>query len=487
LFPDSDEFFSARVIALWDSSSAVRHTPTSVPNLWRIERLVPGGRGLARLADGRVGLAPGVAPGDEVRVTEQREHRQFVEAKQLEVLTWGPGRAAPECPHYGHCGGCDLMHLSRAAELTAKRQMLLDALQRVGKLRELPPIECVDALGADLAYRARQRVHILPSGKVGLFARGSHEVVPVEECSVSLPAVVAGIVSLRQCLNAHPEAAAWFAEAEIRVAAAPPHSALVLTPRRQASEARRAKKRARSKRPVALDTSGLERSRRTPLAAFFTLLEQHFDLVCESRDEERVQLWQVTEELWLEVPVASFVQVNPRMNRALVERLVDGVLGRGVGRFLDIYAGAGNFAVPLSKQGLSGLALEENEAAVRAGRRNAEQAGVSGRLSFQAGDAQRLLGRFLANHGYELAIVDPPRQGALGVVAELARLEPSHIAYCACDPVSLARDVRALTERGYRLTELVLFDMFPRTHHFETLAWLLRDEGVVESKASPPP
>ena len=69
-------------------------------------------------------------------------------------------------------------------------------------------------------------------------------------------------------------------------------------------------------------------------------------------------------------------------------------------------------------------------------------------------------------------MLDPPRSGARDVLPEVIRREPRHIAYCACDPVTLARDLRALCDAGYTLDQVTGFDMFPQTHHFETLAWL---------------
>ena len=93
---------------------------------------------------------------------------------------------------------------------------------------------------------------------------------------------------------------------------------------------------------------------------------------------------------------------------------------------------------------------------------------------FIAGDVKESLARLPRGESFELAVLDPPRNGAREVLPELIRRAPRYIAYCACDPVTLARDLRTLCDSGYVLETITGFDMFPQTHHFETLVWLAR-------------
>jgi 23S rRNA (uracil1939-C5)-methyltransferase len=169
-----------------------------------------------------------------------------------------------------------------------------------------------------------------------------------------------------------------------------------------------------------------------------------------------------------------FTQVNPDVNAVLVEELVAGARARNVTRFCDLFAGVGNFALPLLATGMSGVAVELDVRAVDSARRAAREAGLPAD-GFVAQDAAR----FLASLGrpeppFDLVILDPPRRGAKDVLESVVRIGPRHIAMCSCDPVTLARDLATLARSGYELESVRGFDMFPQTHHLEALAWMER-------------
>ncbi|HEX6764313.1 MAG TPA: hypothetical protein VF103_02520, partial [Polyangiaceae bacterium] len=174
----------------------------------------------------------------------------------------------------------------------------------------------------------------------------------------------------------------------------------------------------------------------------------------------------------------EFSQVNRAVNAVLVERVVEGALARGVGTFLDLYAGSGNFSVPLARAGLAGVSVEsDGRSAARAKALGAREA--PGMLEVLTADVAKALTELSrAKRGFDLAVLDPPRSGAKTAMSGLAALGPRLIAYVACDPVTLARDVRLLGEKGWDVLEVTCFDMFPKTHHVETLVWLARRERV---------
>src|SRR6266699_843350 len=121
-----------------------------------ITRVAVGGDGVGRLSDGRVVFVPRTAPGDRIRLREGslQRHRNFARAELGEIVSSGPARVAPPCPHYvhDHCGGCQLQHLAYDAQLAAKRAIVGDALRRIGKL-DMPDPEIVEAL-EEWRYRA---------------------------------------------------------------------------------------------------------------------------------------------------------------------------------------------------------------------------------------------------------------------------------------------------------------------------------------------
>ena len=146
-----------------------------------IERLAAGGDGIAHV-DGLTIFVPRAAPGDRVRARVKRVESRFARAEIEAVLAPGPGRREPPCPYYGRCGGCTWLHLDEPEQSRARVAIVREALQRIARIESLPEIEHV-ASPAALAYRSRARV-AYAGGRVGFRARGSHEVVDVEQCAV---------------------------------------------------------------------------------------------------------------------------------------------------------------------------------------------------------------------------------------------------------------------------------------------------------------
>jgi 23S rRNA (uracil1939-C5)-methyltransferase len=177
--------------------------------------------------------------------------------------------------------------------------------------------------------------------------------------------------------------------------------------------------------------------------------------------------------LELRVPASAFAQVNWSVNRALVERVVALSTAHGVRRFVELYAGAGNFTLPLLATGARGIAVEGNAATAAALRDAAALAGYE--VGVLTGDVrQHLRALRQGEAGPDLVLLDPPRAGARDVLEDVVALAPATIGFCSCDPVTLARDLRVLGESGYDLEVLEGYDMFPQTHHLESLAWLKR-------------
>jgi len=177
-------------------------------------------------------------------------------------------------------------------------------------------------------------------------------------------------------------------------------------------------------------------------------------------------------ELFVEIPADAFSQINVAVNQKLVAAVTRGAELRKLTTFCDLFAGVGNFALPLSRLGLSGVMVERTPSAVQAAQRAAAEQGLS-RLKARTADAARALSDLVREgQRFELVVLDPPREGAPEVVAGIPGLEPRAVAYVACDPATLSRDLKPLVAAGLRVVSVQPFDMFPRTHHFETLVWL---------------
>jgi 23S rRNA (uracil1939-C5)-methyltransferase len=169
-----------------------------------------------------------------------------------------------------------------------------------------------------------------------------------------------------------------------------------------------------------------------------------------------------------------FTQVNWPVNVAIVEAVVRGARERRVERFLDAYAGAGNFSLPLLAAGMRGVSVERDARAVACARAAAKRHGLED-ADFVVEDAARALADLARKRErFDLVLLDPPRKGARDTLASVVKLAPPAIAMCSCDPVTLARDLATLAHAGYHLQGVRGFDMFPQTHHLEALAWMTR-------------
>ncbi|MFZ5892452.1 MAG: class I SAM-dependent RNA methyltransferase [Myxococcota bacterium] len=419
--------------------------------LWHIEKLVPGGAGMARLDDGVVGFAEGALPGEKVAVEVGPTRKGATHARRVRVLEPSPQRVTPPCSIAERCGGCDWQHMSYAAQREAKAALIGEALRRTGGFKDLPTIE-VMASPNELGYRLRVRLHIDERGSIGFYEKRSHRVISVSSCPVASPELERALADFQRLAAGQPELARYFEQAELRVSPLPPERVVVLTARGEPEPARR-------RAQALLDRLGQEFS--VALSGLATNVAQEFPL---------------SERLRLEVSPHAFVQVNWEVNLALVEAVVNGARERDVQRFLDAYAGAGNFTLPLAAAGLSGVSIEAQPDAARAARGAIARYGFAS-VEAVADDAVQALARLAQRREhFDLVVLDPPRAGAAGLLDSLALLAPAHIAYCACDPVTLARDLRVLSQRGFRLESVRGFDMFPGTHHVETLVWLARND-----------
>lgn len=410
-----------------------------------VEKLVPGGEGFLRLPDGRALFVRGAAPGDRIVLRGVERQRGALAAHDYELVEPSPQRVTPECPVAASCGGCDAMHLSRGAELSQKASMLREALERVGGVSV--PITEPTTAGASSGYRSRVRFHVGQHGKLGFFGRGSHQLVEVPGCLVAHPEINRALGLIRRLARRFPDALVGFSDVELRateggvIARFEPKDGI---------------------KPIAAE----------PL---LRALGKELRVAANLREAARVSERRVLEgDTFVEIPADAFSQINVDVNRALVAAVVAGAQERGLSSFCDLFAGVGNFALPLARHGLSGVMVERTPSAVKAAQRAAAEQGITG-LSARAADAERAL-TDLVREGkrFELVVLDPPRVGAPDVAAGLSQLSPRAVAYVACDPVTLSRDLKPLLASGLRLTSVEAFDMFPRTHHFETLVWLER-------------
>jgi 23S rRNA (uracil1939-C5)-methyltransferase len=409
----------------------------------RVEKLIAEGNALGHLADGRVVILQGAVPGDRVILEQVSEHKGLVRVQAFRVIEPSALRVEPQCPVFGACGGCDWMMLSPEQQRAHKLSVLREVLLRTAKLdlsvRAIPLLAGSSSAG----YRRRVRLQVV-EGRIGFYARASHALVEPERCAVCSPALNSALAELRQLTRSAPGTLTHARSIELREACDGSLSLFV------------------EPEP---GTRGPELG--SLRGQFLTALGS-----AEAADRALWQRFELTEQSYLLAPPGCFTQVNWEVNQKLIARVLAGAQARGVRSFLDAHAGAGNFALPLLAQGLSGMAVEYNAQAVIAAREAArlQQLPAEG---FRVGDCARVALELAREaRRVDLVLLDPPRAGVKEGLPELAGLCSGWLAICSCNPVTLARDLRALLDLGFELEELEAFDMFPETHHLEALAWL---------------
>lgn len=421
----------------------------------RIEDLAEDGRGVAR-ADGKVLFVAGALPGERVRARVVARRRRHDEAVALEIFERSPERVEPRCPHFGRCGGCALQHLAPEAQLAWKARQLAETLRRVGGIepeRWDPPLA-----GPAWGYRrkARLSVRLVPKkGRVlvGFRERDPRKVAELERCPVLDPRVGEQIAALAECLGGLSAAGAL---PQVEVALGDADGALVLrhlAPLDDADRERLAAFAADSGLAILLQPGGTESLR--PLAR-----------------EPRLDYELPAHGLRIAFAPLDFVQVNGALNRAMVERALAWLSPRPGERVLELFAGLGNFTLPLARAGAEVDAVEGDPGLIARARANARANGLEERVRFHQADLAADHARAAwARERHDALLLDPPRSGAAAVLAYLPRPGTDRLLYVSCHPGTLARDARVLVERhGFRLRRACAMDMFPHTAHVEAMA-----------------
>ena len=390
-----------------------------------------GGHCVARL-DGQVVFVRHALPGERVRLRITEVTRRFARADAVDVLDASPDRVVPPCPVAGRCGGCDLQHVEPSFQLEWKRRVLAEQLQRLAGIDWDGVVEPVEPL---LGSRCRMRFVTGADGRLGLRAHRSHEVVPLPAggCPLADPAMPS---------DPGTAGAGVFGPVDSGLARDMARSSGAAAPR-TASEVSNG---APSDGAELLGVVSREGGRLFP-------------------PDTDVTVTQAVGERIFGVAANGFWQAHTAAPEVLTTAVLDGLSPQPGKRAFDLYCGVGVFAGPLVDAGCRVWGVEGNKTAIRHAKRNVPEA------SFFAGDVGRTLRRLPGRA--DLVVLDPPRTGAgRAAMTAIARTRPRAIAYVACDPAALARDLGIAGELGYTASSIRAFDLFGMTQHLEAVVIL---------------
>jgi 23S rRNA (uracil1939-C5)-methyltransferase len=443
-----------------------------------IESLGADGDGIARLGR-RTLIVPFTIPGERVRVRLGAMRAGSMTAAVVEVLRASPNRIAARCPHFGPhaeggraCGGCSWQHIAYPAQLAFKTDLVTRLVRE--KIPSAPVARpMLAATPHEAPWHYRNKVHFVvergrPGGGLvmGHYARFSRRVVAVRECPVHDERGNAVAFALR-------DACRWADAREVKSIAvrasctrAETMATLVVTSEKD--------KRVRAAARRVLG-SGL-----APTSLHVNVHPRGDAFIFGRETRHIAGPERLREDLGgasFLISPTSFFQTNVRAAELLVQQVLAAVpTGAAV---LDLYAGAGLFALPLALRGNTVLAIEENRTAVTDGEASMRLSRVpEGRCRFVARPVENALasGWPLSPHGFDAVVLDPPREGCQPSVIDRVFGErgPATVVYVSCDPQSLARDLTRITASGYGIDSMQPVDMFPHTPHIETVVVLTR-------------
>ena len=398
-----------------------------------------GGKAIGR-HEGKVCFVPGALPGERVRVRPVHDREAFTDAELVAVLDPSPDRIPPACPlalspniqssvlslQSRPCPGCSYQHVAYAVELALKQRQFESHLERhAGVSREVcrPPV----AAPVPLGYRNKMVLHAQLDGRdvrVGYYAADNATVIDVPACPLAMEPINA-------CL---------------------------------------AERRA--------DPS-FRRTLRDAMSLTFRWTERDGALWWRGQAGEK-DVWLVEATVLgpLSVPRGSFYQVNPAMANLLVGAVRDRLAGLQPAAAVDLFCGIGVFALAAALAGVPRVAgVDVDGPGLKAAAYNARQRQLAS-IAWHAGTADEGLGNLAADFPWRdtVLIVDPPRTG-LGreVIRQIGRHRPARTIYISCAADTMTRDAKWLQEAGYRVESSQLFDMFPRTAHFESVTEFTRE------------
>lgn len=478
------------------------------------------GEGVGR-ADGYTLFVQGALPGEKARVKVLKTKKQYGYAKLLELVEQSPNRIAAPCPIYDQCGGCQLQHMNYTGQLEWKRQLVVDNLERIGKLRVAreaagagetrvdekpsgadggggiensetnganPAVSGVDSdqegilvrptLGMSEPWRYRNKsqvpIGVTEGGLVGgFYARGSHRIVDMETCLIQHEQndeVVSRVKAIGRKLGitAYNEETGQglLRHVVVKIGFATREMMIVLV------------------------TNGERIPRVNEWIAAIREELPSVVSVCQNVNTRKTNVifGDVTRVLWgrevihdyigdvkFAISARSFYQVNPAQTEVLYGKTVEYAGLTGEETVIDAYCGIGTISLFLAQHAKKVYGVEIVKEAIEDARANAELNGMN-HVEFEVGASEDVIPRW-KEQGIEadVIVVDPPRKGCDPRLLEtILQMKPERVVYVSCNPSTLARDLRILEDGGYRTVEVTPVDMFPHTVHVESVAVLVR-------------
>lgn len=438
-----------------------------------ITALSHDGRGITQHPNGKTVFVYQALPDETVQLRVFNQHTNYDEAVVTRIIQASPHRIQPPCPHIQECGGCPLQHLHYQQQVQHKETTLIEHIRHTAQLEDIqlePSLSAISQSQLTYGYRRRARLSLsAPHAKrrphLGFRAHSSQAIVSIHDCHVLHPALNALLPDLQAFVQTLP---ARHPIGHIELAISEP----LHQPHKQ------------------------EQQKVIP-CVYITLVrpfthqqQQALQALCKHHQAQLVIDHQgIKQDLsqepqpWI-APIhgtelyfhaGEFIQINARINALMVQQAIDWLELTGNEHILELFAGYGNFSVPLSRQARHITAVELVAQQVQLGQDNAQRA-QRDNITFLEADLTQPF-TLPKEQTIDIVVLDPPRTGAKDVLEHIQALAPNKILYISCDPLTFARDARLLNQYGYQLIKLNLLDMFPHTAHAESMGLFYRSSA----------
>lgn len=394
--------------------------------------MAQGGEAIGRDEGGRVVFVPYGIAGEQVVVEIVAAKKGYARARLVEIVTPSPARITPRCEHFGACGGCHWQHIAYDAQLRFKTEIVREQFARIGKLPDAPVRDTL-GMSAPWHYRNNVQFQLDDTGQLCFRALESHDLVPIRECHIIHPL-------LDEMFRALQFEGADFVEVMLRAGTRTGEKFIVLEGRDDTPP------------EISVDEP-VSMAYRTPRGEIVSLIGKD-----ALHEELRGRVFRISPQ--------SFFQVNTLMAETLIELVENYLAPRSSDILLDAFGGVGTFGLSLAARVARVIEIEEAKDAVNDAHANALDLS---NIELRRGKVEEILPRLATP--FDCVVADPPRAGiAPAALDALSARTPRVIAYVSCDPATLARDARRLSERGYHLTDVQPVDMFPQTYHIESVS-----------------
>lgn len=433
----------------------------------KIESLDHDGRGIAHDANGKTIFVNGAIADETVECFYTRLSNRYDEARVIRVIEASPHRVEPKCAHVSFCGGCSLQHVNADAQIANKQEALLEQFHHFGHTMPetlLPPIT-----DQTYGYRRKARlgaryVHKKNRVLVGFRERSGRYLADLSCCPILAEPANTLFTPLSELIN---HLSVNEALPQIELAIGDHATALVF------------------RHVMPLTDSDLDKIR---------LFAEHYDLHIYLQPENLDSIHRVYppptdnpedmllsyhlphQDLTLYFHPCDFVQVNARINQKMIDQVLSLLALEPTDKVLDLFAGLGNFSLPIAQVASMVCAVEGMDVMVERSQYNAAKNNITNLTSIHANLTYSIEEQAWFNEGYNKVLLDPPRSGAAELIPALVAKRPSHIVYVSCNPATLARDAGELTQHGYRLAKVGVIDMFSQTTHIESVAQFILNE-----------